>query len=213
MAMPPQLARANRRRSRHSEPRPTVELMPAICITDLRDAIPRNHATNIYSNPFKYPQIRHLRLSYRSIEIVDHHDRSQVFGITWIRTGFGAHRAIFVCNSCRCGAIRLFARYGTYACCHCHRALYASQKHNQTGRKRCKPPNCACNSAACQTSTNRSRPSPNGRAAGHINASATKSKALKLKPTHDGSGSPLVPGSSLTISGNSCSGLVSPTLG
>jgi hypothetical protein len=136
MAMPPQLARANRRRSRHSEPRPTVELMPAICITDLRNAIPRNHATNIYSNPFKYPQIRHLRLSYRSIEIVDHHDRSQVFGIQWIPTYFGAHRAIFVCNSCRCGAIRLFARHGTYACCHCHRALYASQKHNQTGRKR-----------------------------------------------------------------------------
>jgi hypothetical protein len=136
MAMPPQLARANRRHSRHSEPRPTVELMPAICITDLRNAIPRNHATNIYSNPFRYPEVRHLRLSYRSIEIIDHHDRSQVFGITWIRTGFGAHRAIFVCNSCRCGAIRLFARHGTYACRHCHRLAYASQKYNQVGRKR-----------------------------------------------------------------------------
>jgi hypothetical protein len=118
MAMPPQLARANRRHSRHSEPRPTVELMPAICITGL------------------------------------------------LRTGFGAHRAIFVCNRCRCGAIRLFARHGTYACCHCHRALYASQKHNQTGRKRLQASKLACNSAACQTSTNRSRPSPNGRAAG-----------------------------------------------
>jgi hypothetical protein len=136
MAMPPQLARANRRHSRHSEPRPTVELMPAICITDLRDAIPRNYGTNIFSNPFRYPQIRHMRVSNRSIEIIDHHDRSQVFGITWIRTGFGAHRAIFVCNSCRCGAIRLFARYGTYACRYCHRALYASQKYNQIGRKR-----------------------------------------------------------------------------
>jgi hypothetical protein len=90
----------------------------------------------IFSNPFRYPQIRHMRVSNRSIEIIDHHDRSQVFGITWIRTGFGAHRAIFVCNSCRCGAIRLFARYGTYACRYCHRALYASQKYNQIGRKR-----------------------------------------------------------------------------
>jgi len=136
MAMPPQLARANRRHSRHSEPRPTVELMPAICITDLRDAIPRNYGTNIYSSPFRYPQIRHLRLSYRSIEIVDHHDRSQVFGIQWIPTYFGKHRAIFVCSTCRCGALRLFAHHGTYACRHCHRAQYLSQKQKTASRKR-----------------------------------------------------------------------------
>jgi hypothetical protein len=136
MAMPPQLARANRRHSRHSEPRPTVELMPAICITDLRDAIPRTYGTNIYSNPFRYPQIRHLRLSYRSIEIIDHHDRSQVFGIAWIPTYFGRNRAIFVCSSCRGGAIRLFNKYGSYACRHCHKALYTSQKQNTATRKR-----------------------------------------------------------------------------
>ena len=110
--------------------------MPAICIHDLRQAIPRNYGTNIYSNPFRYPQVRHMRLSYRSIEIIDHGDRRQVFRIEWIRTGFGRSRAIFVCNGCNCGVIRLFARYGTYACCYCHRALYASQKHNQIGRKR-----------------------------------------------------------------------------
>jgi hypothetical protein len=40
------------------------------------------------------------------------------------------------CNSCGCGAIRLFFRYGAYACRHCHRALYASQKNNSKGRKR-----------------------------------------------------------------------------
>ena len=136
MAMPPQLARANRRHSRHSEPRPTVELMPAICITDLRDAIPRNYGTNIYSSPFRYPQIRHLRLSYRSIEIVDHHDRSQVFGIQWIPTYFGKHRAIFVCSSCRGGAIRLFGKDGNYACRFCHRAQYLSQKQKTASRKR-----------------------------------------------------------------------------
>ena len=136
MAMPPQLARANRRHSRHSEPRPTVELMPAICITDLRDAIPRNYGTNIYSSPFRYPQIRHLRLSYRSIEIVDHHDRSQVFGIQWIPTYFGKHRAIFVCSTCCCAAIRLFGRYGNYACRFCQGAQYLSQKQNTATRKR-----------------------------------------------------------------------------
>jgi hypothetical protein len=110
--------------------------MPAICITDLRDAIPRTYGTNIYSNPFRYPQIRHLRVSYRSIEIIDHHDRSQVFGIQWIPTYFGKARAVFVCSSCRGGTNRLFDRYGSYACRYCHRALYASQKYNQVGRKR-----------------------------------------------------------------------------
>jgi hypothetical protein len=136
MAMPPQLARANRRHSRHSEPRPTVELMPAICITDLRDAIPRNYGTNIYSNPFRYPEVRHLRLSNRSIEIVDHHDRSQVFGIQWIPTYFGKARAVFVCSSCRGGAIRLFGKDGNYACRFCHRAQYLSQKQKTASRKR-----------------------------------------------------------------------------
>jgi hypothetical protein len=41
-----------------------------------------------------------------------------------------------VCGSCGCGAIRLFAHYGTYACRHCHKAVYASQKHDQNGRQR-----------------------------------------------------------------------------
>src|SRR5262245_4290096 len=59
----------------------------------------------------------------------------QRFRIEWIRTGLGAPRAILVC-SCGYGAIRLFARYGAYACRYCHRALYASQKNNQIGRKR-----------------------------------------------------------------------------
>jgi hypothetical protein len=136
MAMPAQLAKANRRRSRHSEPRPIVELMPAICIHDLHQAIPRNYGTHIYSNPFRYPQVRHMRLSYRSIEIVDHSDRSQVFGIQWIPTHFGKHRAIFVCSSCRGGAIRLFGKDGNYACRFCHRAHYLSQRQKTASRKR-----------------------------------------------------------------------------
>ena len=39
MAMPPQLARP---RPKRSESRPTVELLPAININDLRGAIPKN---------------------------------------------------------------------------------------------------------------------------------------------------------------------------
>src|SRR5262249_39038955 len=124
MAMPAQLARglAARRQSRSREQRPTVELLPAININDLRDAIPRDYSTNIYSNSLRYPQVRHIHLSYRNIKIVDHYDRVQIFGIEWIKTGLGASRAIFVC-SCGYGAIRLFARYGTYACRHCHKAV------------------------------------------------------------------------------------------
>src|SRR5262249_23661158 len=137
MPMPTQLARglAARRQSRRREPRPTIELMPAININDLRAAIPRDYSTNIYSNPLRYPQVRHMRLSCRSIEIDDHCHRAQVFGIERVKTALGTPRAIFVC-SCGYGAILLFARYGTYACRHCHKAVYASQKYDQIGRKR-----------------------------------------------------------------------------
>jgi len=133
----PQLRNSNRRRSRHSEPRPTVELMAAININELRRAIPRYPNTiNEPDVSFKYPNLAYLRLSASWLEITDYHDRVQRFRIVWIRTGLGRHRAILVCASCHCGAIRLFARYGTYACRHCHKAVYASQKHDQNGRKR-----------------------------------------------------------------------------
>jgi hypothetical protein len=134
MAMPAQLAKA--KRPRNSGPRPIVEQLPFININDLRQAIPRDYSTAIYANPFRYPQIRHMRLSNRSIEIVDHCDRSQVFGIHWIPTYFGKHRAVFVCSSCRGGAIRLFSKDGNYACRFCHRAQYLSQKQKTASRKR-----------------------------------------------------------------------------
>src|SRR5262245_24211302 len=135
--MPPQLARANRRRRRHSEPaRPTIELMPVISIHDLRHAIPRYHGqVNEPDVSLKYPGLAYLRLSTSTLEIMGRNGYVQRFRIVWIRTGMGASRAILVCP-CGYGAIRLFARYGTYACRHCHRALYASQKNDQTGRKR-----------------------------------------------------------------------------
>src|SRR5215813_2354957 len=84
-------------------------------------------ASNILVSP--------MRLSTSNLEIMGRNGHVQRFGIVWIRTGLGAPRAIFVC-SCGYGAIRLFARYGTYACRHCHKAVYASQKYDQIGRKR-----------------------------------------------------------------------------
>src|SRR5262245_15748116 len=76
------------------------------------------------------------RLFASRLEIMGRNGYVQRFRIVWIRTGFGRHRAILVCSSCGCGAIRLFGHYGNYACRYCHRAAYASQKNNQIGRKR-----------------------------------------------------------------------------
>jgi hypothetical protein len=146
--MPPQLAKALRakrqyqyqfqlpRRSRHSEPRPTIELMRAVNINELRHVIPR-YPNDVYEPnvDLKYPDIACLRLFATHIEITGRNGHIQRFRIVWIRTGLGTPRAILVC-SCGYGAIRLFARYGSYACRHCHKAVYASQKNNQIGRKR-----------------------------------------------------------------------------
>jgi hypothetical protein len=134
--MPRQLARSNRRHDRRSEPRPTIELMPAISIHDLRHSIPRYHGqVNEPNVELKYPGIARLRLFADHIEITGRNGHVQYFRIVRIRTGLGAPRAILVC-SCGYGAIRLFGHYGNYACRHCHKAIYASQKYNQIGRKR-----------------------------------------------------------------------------
>src|SRR5262245_59775026 len=135
--MPRQLARSNRRHDRHSKPRPTIELMPAININDLRHVIPRYHGqVNEPDVSLKYPDLAYLRLSASTLEIMGRNGHVQYFRIEWIRTGFGKHRAILVCSSCGGGAIRLFSHYGNYACRFCHRALYTSQMHDQLGRKR-----------------------------------------------------------------------------
>src|SRR5215468_5462053 len=133
--MPPQLRNA-KRRPKKSEPRPTIELMPSISIHDLRHVIPRYHGQ--VSEPdvsLKYPDLAYLRLSASCLEVMGRNGYVQRFRIEWIRTGLGAPRAILVC-SCGYGAIRLFARQGTYACRHCHKALYASQKQHSIARKR-----------------------------------------------------------------------------
>src|SRR5262249_40269644 len=83
----------------------------------------------------KYPDLAYLRLSASTLEIMGRNGHVQRFRIVWIRTGFGRHRAVLVC-SCGYGAIRLFGHYGNYACRHCHKAVYASQKYDKIGRKR-----------------------------------------------------------------------------
>src|SRR5215831_4318818 len=122
--MPRQLARSNRRHDRHSKPRPTIELMPAININDLRHVIPRYHGQiNEPDVSLKYPDLAYLRLSASTLEIMGRNGHVQRFRIEWIPTYFGKHRAILVCSSCAGGAIRLFSHYGNYACRFCHRAV------------------------------------------------------------------------------------------
>src|SRR5262249_1353640 len=137
MSMPWQLAASNRRRRRHSEPRPTIELMPSISIHDLRHAIPRYHGQiNQPDVSFKYPDLAYLRLSASGLEIMGRNGHVQRFRIVWVRTGFGRHRAMLVCNSCGCVAIRLFSHYGNYACPFSHGAHYVSQRQNTATRNR-----------------------------------------------------------------------------
>jgi hypothetical protein len=135
--MPWQLRNAKRRRPRHSEPRPTIELMPAININELRHVIPR-YANDVYEPnvELKYPDIARLRLSAFKLEILGRNGNLQIFPIKWVKTYFGRHRAILLCNQCGRSIIRLFARYGTYKCRFCHKALYASQQRSRKGRSR-----------------------------------------------------------------------------
>jgi hypothetical protein len=112
--------------------------MPSISINELRRVIPTRHGT--YTQPdvsLKYPQIGRLRLTIDSIEIVDRFGRKQVFRIRWARTYFGRPRPIIECT-CTRRAIKLFSKFGTYACRKCHGAVYTSQRQDGKGRKRFK---------------------------------------------------------------------------
>jgi hypothetical protein len=136
MAMPAQLQRA-KRQPRRSEPRPVIELLPAINIHELRHAIPIYH-NDVHTLPdvsLRYHGLRSIRLAFNAIELIDHSGRKQQFSLKWVRTYFGRPRAVLLCN-CGRGAVRLFSQYGTYRCRHCHRATYMSQHVNQEGRKR-----------------------------------------------------------------------------
>jgi hypothetical protein len=139
MGMPRQLARGLRTNLlRRKSPPPVIELMPSISIKELRRVIPTRHGT--YTQPdvsFKYPRIRRLRLTIDSIEILDYFDRKQVFRIRWARTYFGRPRPIIECT-CTRRAVKLFSKFGTYACRKCHGAVYTSQRQDSKGRKRFK---------------------------------------------------------------------------
>jgi hypothetical protein len=140
MGMPPQLARAKRRRPRHSQSRPIVELLPHININDLcrLDAFPSQYDCNArhhLQQPFKYPFVKTLVISLQNIEFNHYSGYNQRIALHWVRTGFGLPRPLFVCQ-CGYSVRRLFFRYGHLACRQCHKAIYASQQRDSNGRKR-----------------------------------------------------------------------------
>jgi hypothetical protein len=111
--------------------------MPQINIRELGRFVPRYYGKVFEFEPsFLYPHLTRLKLTGDCLELEDITGRVQRFRIVWITTGFNRHWPILVCGSCPRRVVRLFAKLGTYACRHCHRALYKSQRHNQHGRKR-----------------------------------------------------------------------------
>jgi hypothetical protein len=80
--MPPQLARADRRR--HRTPRPIVELLPHINIGDLCrwKVFPDDYySQHKLEMPFRYPWVKNLVISRQTIEINHHLGYIQRIGI------------------------------------------------------------------------------------------------------------------------------------
>jgi len=67
-----------------------------------------------------------------SLEILDHFGRKQAFRIRWARTYFGRPRPIIECT-CTRRVIRLFSKFGTYACRKCHGANLTGGVERQPG--------------------------------------------------------------------------------
>jgi hypothetical protein len=109
---------------RHSSKRPIVERLPYIAIRDLVDKIPRDNPNAVYcldSFGLRYGGTKIL-VSAHAIK-VDH----QQFRIKWIKTYFGGPRPLLVCT---CGRARqlLYEYYGRWACRHCLKATYLSER-------------------------------------------------------------------------------------
>jgi hypothetical protein len=124
--MPPQLQRKRPRKT----PRPIVEQLPLIKVTDL--PFPPNwHDKYILDNiSLRYPWVRTLTITRATIQT-----ERQTFRMKWARTGFRGLRPIFVC-SCNRGATILYYHRSQLACKRCHDAIRASQSLNQYNRPR-----------------------------------------------------------------------------
>jgi hypothetical protein len=152
--------------------------------------IPRYHGEVIQPDVnLKYPDLAYMRLSTSTLEIMGRNGYVQRFPIAWIRTGFGKHRALLVCSTCRGGAIRLFGRYGSYACRHWQRALYASQKNNQVSRKRLQASKLRLDLGGLPDINESFPPKPKWIRRRTYQSCVVKSKPSNSRRRHDASGS------------------------
>src|SRR5258706_2623238 len=113
--MPWQLRKGlyERRQSRHTEPKPLVENLPAINVNDL--GVQRNSQPYIASNiSFRFPHINAMRINYSMVEFA-HSDRVQTFHFKWIKTGYGYPRPAFICE-CGRPVINLYLYHTNLAC-------------------------------------------------------------------------------------------------
>src|SRR6516165_49325 len=111
-----------------------VERLPHIAIKDIAKPIPR-HNPNITVNPDAYGwrYLGKVMLSMNGIKITDAAIVPQFFRFAWVRTA-GKLRPLIICQ-CRRKAQILYFYSGRYACKHCHRAQYVSERQSKAGRR------------------------------------------------------------------------------
>jgi hypothetical protein len=139
MSMPPQLRRA--KRPKRTTPRPIVETLPRIDITDLCrwNVFPSQydwHKAHLLELPFRYPFLKNLVISLQAIEANHHSGYNQRIPLRWCATGFGGKwrpRPLFIC---RCGrsVYKLYFTYGSLKCHRCCDAIHACQVLDKRSR-------------------------------------------------------------------------------
>jgi hypothetical protein len=120
---------------RRPSSRPIIERLPCIRLKDICQLIPRRDP-HITVNPdaygWRYPG--KVTLSSDSIKISDAAIVPQCFRLAWFKTGKGKNQPVIVC-SCRRNTKILFFYHGRYACRHCHKADYQSQRLSKSRRR------------------------------------------------------------------------------
>jgi hypothetical protein len=114
--------------------RPIIERLPYIAIKDLVGIIPRRNPHEVYcldTLGWRYPG--KIALTANGIRVVDAAIVPQFFPFAWVRTA-GKPRPLIVCQ-CRRKAQVLYFYQARYACKHCHRAQYVSERQSKAGRK------------------------------------------------------------------------------
>lgn len=123
---------------RHSN-RPLVERLPHIGIRDIADKIPRNNPSAVYQLDafgLRFGGAR-VRVCSYALEITTN-GYKQVFKIKWIPTYFGRPRPLLVCNECKGNYQLLYEYYGRWACRHCLKATYVSERISHKRQKKWK---------------------------------------------------------------------------